>query len=103
VTIDNKLYLWNYLRSEAADDNEFEIFDSMKEVIVSVSLASPKPDIFSDKVHYVLVVASPVEIVLVAVACTPSDDNHHCKSIKVILLDSTPHEVFDFIEFLYFS
>lgn len=60
-----------------------ETFTGMKEVIFSVSLATPKAEIFSDKVQYILVVASPVEIVLLAVLMPLSDESGQCNQIKV--------------------
>ena len=85
VTVDNKLFLWNYLRSDEIDLEECETFDSMKEVIISVSLASPRPEIFLDRVQYILVVASPLEVVLLAISY-PVKEAEQCNKLKVILI-----------------
>lgn len=89
ITIDNKLFLWNYLKSDEITMNDCETFTDMKEVIISVSLATPKAEIFADKVQYILVVASPVEVVLLAIsipAPAPSSqqrERDHCQQLKV--------------------
>lgn len=51
ITIDNKLYLWNYLFPQ-----ECEIYEGVSEIILSVSLAAPKPGMFVDTIKYVLVI-----------------------------------------------
>jgi hypothetical protein len=62
VSIDNRLYLWNY-----KNGGDFYEFDELDQVIISVALVAPKPGIFKDYIKYVLVVATSVEVVLVAV------------------------------------
>jgi hypothetical protein len=62
VTIDNILYLWNYNKP-----SEPYIYDGISEVIVSVALTAPKPGIFLDSVRYLLVVATPVDVSVLAV------------------------------------
>lgn len=63
VTIDNKFFIWSYL-----DGSDFNEYDELDQVIVSAGLVKPKPGIFKDFVKYLLVLATPVEVVLVAVA-----------------------------------
>ncbi|KAI8826369.1 Nup133 N terminal like-domain-containing protein [Chytriomyces cf. hyalinus JEL632] len=63
ITIDHQLFLWNY---DSPDD--FEVFDDQDQVIVSVGLVKPLPGVFLDEINYLLVVATPIEIILVAVA-----------------------------------
>jgi Nup133 N terminal like len=55
ITIDNKLYLWNYLFPQ-----ECEIYEGVSEIILSVSLAAPKPGMFVDNIKYVLVLGESV-------------------------------------------
>lgn len=62
ITIDNILYIWDYL-----NPSNFLQYDGLSEVIVSVVLAIPKPGIFTELVKYVLVVATPVEVVILAI------------------------------------
>ena len=54
ITIDNRLYLWNYEHPEQY--TEYEGIDD-GDVIVSVILSSPKAGVFLDTIDYVLVVA----------------------------------------------
>lgn len=63
VTIDNKFFIWSYLNG-----TDFNEYDELDQVIVSAGLVRPKPGIFKDYVKYLLVLATPVEVVLVAVA-----------------------------------
>ncbi|KAJ3393859.1 hypothetical protein HDU84_000822 [Entophlyctis sp. JEL0112] len=48
--------------------DEFEVFDDQDQVIVSVGLVKPLPGVFLDEINHLLVVATPIEIILVAVA-----------------------------------
>ncbi|KAJ3201800.1 hypothetical protein HDU82_007868 [Entophlyctis luteolus] len=63
ITIDHQLFLWNY-----DSPDEFEVFDDQDQVIVSVGLVKPLPGVFLDEINHLLVVATPIEIILVAVA-----------------------------------
>ena len=54
---------WNYLTM-----NEIDRYDGLNEIIVSVSLSAPKPGVFLDTVKYVLVIATTVEVVILAVS-----------------------------------
>lgn len=51
ITIDNRLYLWDYSRPE-----ECEVYDGLTEIILSVSLSAPKPGIFLDTIKYVIAI-----------------------------------------------
>jgi len=88
VTVDNKLFLWKYTSSASAplvsapadvdadaSADDCVIYDGISEVIVSVALSAPKPGVFLDAVRYVLVVASPVEVTLLAVTCDEQGNN----------------------------
>lgn len=79
VTVDNKLFLWKYTESVGGGDGSVvdncDVFDGLNEVIVSVSLSAPRPGVFMDTVKYLLVVASPVEVVLLAVTADASLNN----------------------------
>jgi hypothetical protein len=71
VTVDNKLFLWKYTDSasdvDISNPDNCDVYDGLTEVIVSVSLSAPRPGVFQDAVKYLLVVASPVEVVLLAI------------------------------------
>ena len=59
ITIDNRLFLWNYYKGE-----DFYMYDGLDQLIVSVGLARPKPGVFGKDTPFVLVISTPVEIVL---------------------------------------
>jgi len=61
VTIDNKFFIWSYL-----DGSDFNEYDELDQIIISAGLVKPKPGVFKDYVKYLLVLATPVEVVLVA-------------------------------------
>ncbi|KAL9646182.1 hypothetical protein ABK040_008055 [Willaertia magna] len=62
VTIDNKFFMWSYL-----DGSEFNEYDELDQVIISAALVKPKVGVFKDFVKYLLVLATPVEVVLIAI------------------------------------
>jgi nuclear pore complex protein Nup155 len=62
VTIDNKFYVWSYL-----DGSDFNEYDELDQVIICAGLVKPKKGIFKDYVKHLLVLATPAEIVLVAI------------------------------------
>ncbi|KAJ3029742.1 UNVERIFIED_CONTAM: hypothetical protein HDU68_011259 [Siphonaria sp. JEL0065] len=78
ITIDHQLFLWNYDSPE-----EFEVFDDQDQVIVSVGLVKPLPGVFLDEINYLLVVATPIEIILVAVAYNNSTLNLYRTDITI--------------------
>eukprot|EP01122_Echinamoeba_exundans_P013062 TRINITY_DN5637_c0_g1_i1.p1 TRINITY_DN5637_c0_g1~~TRINITY_DN5637_c0_g1_i1.p1 ORF type:complete len:1349 (+),score=350.75 TRINITY_DN5637_c0_g1_i1:39-4085(+) len=61
MTVDNRLYLWNY-----ETQNDFTSYDGLDQIIVSVAVMKPKPDVFLDEIKHILVLATPVEIVILA-------------------------------------
>nr|CAG4708404.1 unnamed protein product [Naegleria fowleri] len=61
ITIDNKFFIWSYL-----DGSDFNEYDELDQVIISAGLVKPKPGVFKDYVKYLLVLATPVEVALVA-------------------------------------
>jgi nuclear pore complex protein Nup155 len=62
VSIDNKFYVWSYL-----DGSDFNEYDELDQVIICAGLVKPKPSVFKDYVKYLLVLATPAEVVLVAI------------------------------------
>jgi nuclear pore complex protein Nup155 len=75
MTVDNILYLWNYLKPD-----DVQVFDDVQEVIVSVALSVPKPGIFLETVKYLLILATPVEIVVLALC----GSDERCEVVKVV-------------------
>ena len=64
VSIDNRLYVWNYYNDSK---EEVFVFDSVEQVIVSVHLARPKPGVFGSKTDYVVLISTPVEVLVLKV------------------------------------
>ena len=62
ITIDNRLYLWNY------NQNDYIEYSEIPEIIYSVTLVTPKAGHFTAKVKYALIVITPIEIHLLAVS-----------------------------------
>ncbi|KAF9914439.1 hypothetical protein BX616_008291 [Lobosporangium transversale] len=63
ITIDHRLFLWNY-----ADGGNYESYEELDQIIVNVALVKPKPDTFDDKVEYLLVIATPIEVHLLGMS-----------------------------------
>lgn len=74
ITVDNKLYLWNILQPE-----DYELYDGLNEVIVSVALTTPKRGVFNEEVKYLLVVATATQVILLALV----QDNNNAKLIRL--------------------
>ncbi|ORZ09832.1 Nup133 N terminal like-domain-containing protein [Absidia repens] len=66
-TKDNVLYLWDY--TEGTDVYKY---DDQDQIISDVGLVRPKPGVFGDHIQYVLVVATPLEIILLGVGLQSS-------------------------------
>lgn len=49
------------------------MYDDIPHEIVSVALVQPKPSVFTDNVPYLLAVATPVEVLLLAIVFRPED------------------------------
>lgn len=63
ITIDNKLILWNI-----KDSTDYQSIDEIKHTILKVALVKPKPNTFVDYVNYLLLIATPFDIYLLAVS-----------------------------------
>lgn len=62
ISMDNRLYLWNFM-----DGSDFYEYDELDQVILTVGLVPPKKGIFKEEVEYLLIVATTIEIIFVAV------------------------------------
>ncbi len=69
--IDSTLYLWDYGDNRAAP----KIYDVLDQIITAVALVRPRRDVFVDKIEYLLVISTVVEVVVVGVEAGmhPSD------------------------------
>lgn len=54
--------------------NEFNVYDGLNQVIISVAIAPVKPNVFLPEIRYVLVVCTPVEVVLLALTLSPTSE-----------------------------
>ena len=69
VTVDNRLYLWDY-------DNPSSVifpYEVLDNVIISVALCAPRPGLFLERVKYILVISTAVEIVILALTWEGND------------------------------
>ncbi|GAA5797410.1 hypothetical protein HPULCUR_002794 [Helicostylum pulchrum] len=62
LTIDHRLFIWSYTNPEI-----FEYKDQ-DQIIVSVGLTKPKPGIFSNQISYVLVFATPLQVIALGIS-----------------------------------
>ncbi|CAN6638522.1 nucleoporin Nup170p [Trichomonascus vanleenenianus] len=68
ITVDNRLYFWNYKSGE-----DFLTFEDITHTIIGVSLVKPKPGTFTETVNYLLVLSTPLELYILAVADTKTE------------------------------
>ncbi|KAK0400270.1 hypothetical protein QR680_003432 [Steinernema hermaphroditum] len=62
MTIDSDLFIWSY---DSGEDLAF--FDGVSSAIIATTLCRPKAGVFNDNVHFLLAVATTVEVILYAV------------------------------------
>ncbi|XP_038599878.1 nuclear pore complex protein Nup155 isoform X2 [Tachyglossus aculeatus] len=65
LTIDSDIFMWNY-----EDGGDLAYFDGLSETILSVGLVKPKAGIFQPHVRHLLVLATPVDIVILGLSYT---------------------------------
>ncbi|KAL5699380.1 hypothetical protein ACHQM5_030294 [Ranunculus cassubicifolius] len=70
ATVDNSLFLWRYDRW----DGQCPEYSGEEQAICSVGLAKCKAGIFVEAIQYLLVLATPTELILVGVCCTGRGD-----------------------------
>ncbi|XP_076159281.1 nuclear pore complex protein Nup155 isoform X1 [Alosa pseudoharengus] len=63
LTIDNDIFMWNY-----EDGGDVAYFDGLSETILSVGLVKPKSGIFQPHIHFLLVLATPVDVVILGLS-----------------------------------
>ncbi|KAL1918592.1 uncharacterized protein VTP21DRAFT_2614 [Calcarisporiella thermophila] len=63
IAFEHRLFLWNYF-----GNGDVSTFEEQSDTIVSVGLVKPRPGIFIDQIHYLLVLATPGEIILLGVS-----------------------------------
>ncbi|KAI9496976.1 Non-repetitive/WGA-negative nucleoporin C-terminal-domain-containing protein [Zychaea mexicana] len=70
VTIDHRLYMWNY-----TDGTDLTGYDDQDQIICSVGLVNPRPDIFGDYIKYLLILTTRIAVSVLAVSVTPGPMN----------------------------
>ncbi|GMP93212.1 hypothetical protein CsSME_00043148 [Camellia sinensis var. sinensis] len=70
ATVDNSFFLWRFDKW----DGQCPEYSGEEQAICAVGLAKAKPGIFVEAIQYLLVLASPVELILVGVCCTGRGD-----------------------------
>ncbi|XP_055009950.1 nuclear pore complex protein Nup155 [Boleophthalmus pectinirostris] len=63
LTIDNDIFMWNY-----EDGGDVAYFDGLIETILAVGLVKPKPGILQPHIHYLLVLATSVDVVILGLS-----------------------------------
>lgn len=73
LSVDSNLFLWAYTPfGNASATSDFYVYEGFSQIIVSVALVAPRPGVFVDAVRHLIVVATPVEVTLLAVAFSSS-------------------------------
>ncbi|KAI3996591.1 hypothetical protein MKX01_009423 [Papaver californicum] len=70
ATVDNSLFLWRFDKW----DGECPEYSGEEQAICAVGLAKSKPGIFIEAIKYILVIATPLELILVGVFCAGGGD-----------------------------
>ncbi|CAN8293422.1 unnamed protein product [Cochlearia groenlandica] len=70
ASVDNSLFLWRFDKR----DGQCPEYSGEEQAICAVSLAKCIPGVFVEAIQYLLVLATPVELVLVGVCCTEGPD-----------------------------
>lgn len=63
LTIDNDIFMWNY-----EDGGDVAYFDGLIETILAVGLVKPKSGILQPHIHYLLVLATSVDVVILGLS-----------------------------------
>jgi nuclear pore complex protein Nup155 len=70
ASVDNSLFLWRFDKW----DGQCPEYSGEEQPICVVGLAKAKPGIFVETIQYLLVLATPVELILLGVCCSSSGD-----------------------------
>ncbi|XP_024025703.1 nuclear pore complex protein NUP155 [Morus notabilis] len=71
ASVDNSLFLWRFDKW----DGQCAEYSGEEQAICAVGLAKSKPGVFVEAIQYLLILATPVELVLVGVCCSGGGDN----------------------------
>ncbi|GER37200.1 nuclear pore complex protein Nup155 [Striga asiatica] len=70
ASVDNSLFLWRFDKC----DGQCPEYSGEEQAICAVGLAKAKPGVFVEAIQYLLVLATPVELILVGVCCSARGD-----------------------------
>ncbi|KAL3512613.1 hypothetical protein ACH5RR_025330 [Cinchona calisaya] len=70
ASVDNTLFIWRFDKW----DGQCSEFSVDEQAICAVGLAKAKPGIFVEAIQYLLILATPVELILVGVCCSGRGD-----------------------------
>ncbi|CAN1151512.1 Nuclear pore complex protein NUP155 [Linum perenne] len=70
ASLDNSLFLWRFDKW----DGHCSEYNTEEQVICAVGLAKTKPGVFVEAIQYLLVLATPAELILVGVCCSSGAD-----------------------------
>ncbi|XP_048318324.2 nuclear pore complex protein NUP155 isoform X1 [Ziziphus jujuba] len=70
ASVDNSLFLWRFDKW----DGQCPEYSGEEQAICAVGLAKSKPGVFIEAIQYLLVLATPVELILVGVCCSRAGD-----------------------------
>ncbi|KAL2922250.1 hypothetical protein RDABS01_013741 [Bienertia sinuspersici] len=70
ASVDNSLFLWRFDKW----DGQCPEYSGEEQAICAVGLAKSKPGVFVEAIQYLLVLATPVELILVGVCCSGAAD-----------------------------
>lgn len=70
ASVDNSLFLWRFDKW----DGQCPEYRGEEQAICAVGLAKSKPGVFVEAIQYLLILATPVELILVGVCCSGGTD-----------------------------
>ncbi|KAJ8770027.1 hypothetical protein K2173_009765 [Erythroxylum novogranatense] len=70
ASVDNSLFLWRFDKW----DGQCPEYSGEEQAICAVGLAKSKPGVFIEAIQYLLVLATPIELILVGVCCCAGGD-----------------------------
>ncbi|KAE8705438.1 NUP155 protein [Hibiscus syriacus] len=71
ASVDNSLFLWRFDKW----DGQCPEYNVEEQTICAVGLAKSRPGIFIEAIQYLLILATPVELILVGICCSGGGDN----------------------------
>ncbi|XP_057415824.1 nuclear pore complex protein NUP155 [Lotus japonicus] len=71
ASVDNSLFLWRFDKW----DGQCPEYSGEEQAICAVGLAKSKPGVFVEAIQYLLILATPVELILVGVCCSGGADD----------------------------